>query len=306
VGGQVNDLYLWSALWMAWSTTATIGYGEITPTTHLGRVVCCFVSFVGVAFAACLTAAFANILAWTPDELAALFYFEREKARRALRHDAACLVTSTIRQSIVRARLRRAEGQPPSLEEEMELHRHAMHTRRFRRNKIISKVRPRARAPASSCAAEQGHGGGVAQADQETSEEVRAEELLERAAHMRDASEALQRLTLPSATWLASLPEPPATPHAAPAPAGQGLVSSQDGCVGGGRGGALKWLAPEATDGSGAPSGARQGGETAGAAEGGEAPRSREAALRGEAKAVLAVPRPLPSCPPLPGSPTGS
>ena len=41
------------------------------------------------------------------------------------------------------------------------------------------------------------------------------------------------------------------------------------------------------------------------AAEGGEAPRSREAALRGEAEAVLAVPRPLPSCLPLPGSPTG-
>lgn len=68
---------------------------------------------------------------------------------------------------------------------------------------------------------------------------------------------------------------------------------------GGGGGGALKWLAPEATDGSEAPPG------RAGAAEGGEAPRSREAALRGEAEAVLAVPRPLPSCLPLPGSPTG-
>ena len=215
----MNDLYLWNALWMAWSTTATIGYGEITPTTHLGRVVCCFVSFVGVAFAACLTAAFANILAWTPDELAALFYFEREKARRALRHDAACLVTSTIRQSIARTRRRRAEGQPPSLENELELHRHAMRTRRFRRNKIISEVRfcPRARAPARSCAAEQGRFGGAAQADQVTSEEVRAEELLERAAHMRDATEALQRLTLPSTTWLASLPEPPPLSPLSPA-----------------------------------------------------------------------------------------
>ena len=118
-----------------------------------------------------------------------------------------------------RTRRRRAEGQPPSLEDELELHRHAMRTRRFRRNKIISEVRfcPRARAPARSCAAEQGRFGGAAQADQVTSEEVRAEELLERAAHMRDATEALQRLTLPSTTWLASLPEPPPLSPLSPA-----------------------------------------------------------------------------------------
>jgi voltage-gated potassium channel len=47
-------------LWWAASTMTTVGYGDVTPTTGLGRVLAVVVMLVGIGFVAFLTAAVAQ------------------------------------------------------------------------------------------------------------------------------------------------------------------------------------------------------------------------------------------------------
>lgn len=45
------------ALWWSLQTATTVGYGDVTPTTPVGRVVAAFVMLDGIAFLAVVTAA---------------------------------------------------------------------------------------------------------------------------------------------------------------------------------------------------------------------------------------------------------
>jgi hypothetical protein len=89
---QANDSYLWNSAWLAWTTTTTAGYGDITPTTHLGRLVACFIAMVGIGSTALLTAAFANVLRWTPREISAMSLLQREAAKRTVKLHAAEMI----------------------------------------------------------------------------------------------------------------------------------------------------------------------------------------------------------------------
>ena len=51
---------IWDAVWWAFVTVTTVGYGDVTPTTVTGRVIGILLMFVGIGFLATLTAAVAS------------------------------------------------------------------------------------------------------------------------------------------------------------------------------------------------------------------------------------------------------
>ena len=55
-----QHLSAWDGIWWAVTTVTTVGYGDIGPKTHAGRVVAIAVMFVGIGFIALLTAAAAQ------------------------------------------------------------------------------------------------------------------------------------------------------------------------------------------------------------------------------------------------------
>jgi hypothetical protein len=63
---QVNDMYLWNAWWFIFITMTTVGYGDIVPSTHMGRLTSVVACFVGIVIQSLITAALANLMRFTP------------------------------------------------------------------------------------------------------------------------------------------------------------------------------------------------------------------------------------------------
>jgi len=55
-----RDVSTWDGVWWAMTTMTTVGYGDISPQTHLGRAIAVVVMLVGIGFIAVLTAALAQ------------------------------------------------------------------------------------------------------------------------------------------------------------------------------------------------------------------------------------------------------
>ena len=47
---------VWVGMWWALQTVTTVGYGDVTPKDHIGRIVASFVMLEGIAFLAIITA----------------------------------------------------------------------------------------------------------------------------------------------------------------------------------------------------------------------------------------------------------
>ena len=77
-----NDLYVESAVWKMFAASTTVGYGDSTPRTHVGRAIACAFGMCGIMITALLTAGLTNALAWTSEEKSALNLCYREKSRR--------------------------------------------------------------------------------------------------------------------------------------------------------------------------------------------------------------------------------
>jgi voltage-gated potassium channel len=76
----------WLALWWAIVTLATVGYGDVVPTTVAGRIVGSFVIVVGVTFLAFLTATVTSYFVTSDQEKAKARELEdREAADQELR-----------------------------------------------------------------------------------------------------------------------------------------------------------------------------------------------------------------------------
>ncbi len=48
---------IWIGMWLAVQTVTTVGYGDVAPKDHIGRIVAVFVMLEGIAFIAIITAA---------------------------------------------------------------------------------------------------------------------------------------------------------------------------------------------------------------------------------------------------------
>jgi voltage-gated potassium channel len=66
-----QDLSTWDGLWWAAETVTTVAYGDIYPTTALGRIVATVVMIAGIGFVALLTGALAQRFLDGADESAA-------------------------------------------------------------------------------------------------------------------------------------------------------------------------------------------------------------------------------------------
>lgn len=52
----------WEGLWWAWVTVTTVGYGDVVPSSVLGKVLAGFLILMGVGLFSMLTAAFSAFL----------------------------------------------------------------------------------------------------------------------------------------------------------------------------------------------------------------------------------------------------
>jgi voltage-gated potassium channel len=94
----------WDGIWWAFTTMTTVGYGDIRPTTTLGRLIAMVVMLVGIGFVAILTAAVAQrFLAPQLDEIS-----QREVEVAADIEAAETDVLAEVR--TIRARLERLES----------------------------------------------------------------------------------------------------------------------------------------------------------------------------------------------------
>ena len=103
---KVNDYYMYNAMWVMIVTSTSVGYGDIVPTTSMGRTVSAFAAMVGLVCLSLMTASMANILQWTGDEANANVLLKREIARLKRREMAACIIQNRWR--------RRHKGTPGS------------------------------------------------------------------------------------------------------------------------------------------------------------------------------------------------
>jgi hypothetical protein len=96
VGGKnvvpTDMIYLQDSLWAVFVTSTTVGYGDIVPFTHMGRVVSAFSGLVGVLLASLLIASLSNVMAFSTKEQVAVALFHREWARRDLRAKAVWMI----------------------------------------------------------------------------------------------------------------------------------------------------------------------------------------------------------------------
>ncbi|GAA1901853.1 potassium channel family protein [Streptomyces sodiiphilus] len=90
---------LGDAVWWAFTTMTTVGYGDTAPTTGLGRVLAVALMLSGIALLGVVTA---NIAAWF------IARFEREEADAELQRAALVELTAEVR--LLRAEVQRLSG----------------------------------------------------------------------------------------------------------------------------------------------------------------------------------------------------
>jgi hypothetical protein len=85
-------------------STLTVGYGDMSPSTHYGRVCASAIITVGVMLGAVSTASLTHLLSWSPDELMTLKILERAKERNQLRKLASQKLALRMKQFLLKHR----------------------------------------------------------------------------------------------------------------------------------------------------------------------------------------------------------
>ena len=95
---HINQYYIWDSLWLMYITTASIGYGDTTPKTNMGRVCAGAIAVLGMLLGALLIAAIMANLEWTPHELSILRILERAKAKEQVKAYALAKLKNRMKQ----------------------------------------------------------------------------------------------------------------------------------------------------------------------------------------------------------------
>jgi hypothetical protein len=91
---KVNDPYLWNFVWYAFSTSTTVGYGDVHASTWAGRALAMVTSVFGLLTMALLTSQLMTKLSYTPEEVRASLMLDRARAESTLLSCAAKFVSS--------------------------------------------------------------------------------------------------------------------------------------------------------------------------------------------------------------------
>ena len=87
-----NDYYMYTALWFMCVTSTSVGYGDVTPTTSIGRGIAAAAAVIGMALISLLTASMAALLQWSAQEANANVIAEREINRLKRQEVAAFII----------------------------------------------------------------------------------------------------------------------------------------------------------------------------------------------------------------------
>jgi hypothetical protein len=89
---KVNDYYLYNAFWLMIITSTSVGYGDVVPTTSMGRLIACLSALAGLVFTSLFTASLSNTLNFSGAELTANVIVEREICRLRRRELSALMI----------------------------------------------------------------------------------------------------------------------------------------------------------------------------------------------------------------------
>ena len=120
------------------ATIFAVGYGDMAPTTHLGRVCAAAVAAVGILLGSVLTASLSCLLEWNTEEYTTLRILEREKARKMLRimaHDRLALHLRFF------ADRRRTRANPQQWDSKMHAFFHLREFRPTEKNELTVQLR---------------------------------------------------------------------------------------------------------------------------------------------------------------------
>ena len=105
-----NNYYIWDSLWLMYITTSSVGYGDITPTTNMGRFCVAIITVQGILLGALLTATIMANLEWTPNERSTLSILERFKAREEVKAFAVAKLKRRMSRLLTNYRRRKSRA----------------------------------------------------------------------------------------------------------------------------------------------------------------------------------------------------
>jgi hypothetical protein len=107
--------FFWNALWCSMVTITTVGYGDLFPITHPGRVVAVTACLLGTAILALLITSVFDAIQFDNAEQRMQRMLYKSRLRRDLKNVSPKLITDTIRLCVARKRMAKAQLNDPKL-----------------------------------------------------------------------------------------------------------------------------------------------------------------------------------------------
>lgn len=97
--------YIWNSFWVVILTMTTVGYGDIYPVTHFGRLTTMIACIVGTFILTLLVSALNSALELNPQEQVASNAYETKcNVRKHLKKDAEYILANYLRMTVLRKR----------------------------------------------------------------------------------------------------------------------------------------------------------------------------------------------------------
>jgi hypothetical protein len=101
--------FYWNALWCSVITITTVGYGDLYPISHPGRVVAVAASILGTGIFAILIADVFEAIKFNHSEFRMQRMLHKSRLRRELKNAASRLITGVIRLKITRKKMKQTQ-----------------------------------------------------------------------------------------------------------------------------------------------------------------------------------------------------